>query len=307
MGHVLADSEEEESVPGLTLQQAMAQELGLQPALPLDEMLETATEDLDRHLDQMLQIPYCDTVQDEFLEAVAEANGSSSRIRPPCHNADAETADDADPVTVNPVTVGDSVTVDPATVMPVGDLYSVTFTEVRDKCERRHEKLMRIQEVKEWDRDDGVMVLIHDALQRGDSGSFPEFRGWIVLNRHNELFIHEDGVTSQFLPAYSYKYHLLRAKPAAVIMQSLRAQSLQNAQHEAHLDAQESAATREYRFAPTVDYLKAVPMEKRQETLQIAASSARGSASGAALAAVEAEMGTAEPAVQSCACPSFVD
>ena len=226
MGHVLADSEEEESVPGLTLQPAMAQGYGLQPALLLDEMLERATEELDEQLDQMLQIPDCDTVQNEILESVAETNESSSPIRPPCDKAETETVNEADSVTVNPETVGDSMTDDPVTVIEtatvtVGDLYSVTFSVDYRKSDIRHSRLMRISEVREWDRDDGVMVLIQDALQRGKSASFPDLRGWIVLNRRNELFMHEDGETSQFLPNDNPKYLLLSAKSAEDITQTL--------------------------------------------------------------------------------------
>ena len=305
MGHVLADSEEEESVPGLTLQPAMAQGYGLQPALLLDEMLERATEELDEQLDQMLQIPDCDTVQNEILEALAEANGSSSRIRPPCDKADAETVDEADSVTVNPETVGDSVTDDPVTVIEtatvtVGDLYSVTFSVDDGESDIRHSRLMRISEVREWDRDDGVMVLIQDALQRGKNDSFPDLRGWIVLNRRNELFMHEDAKTSQFLPNDKSKYLLLSAKSIEDITQSLRQEALHPARLDAQFETQESAATRAERFSPTLQYLKAVPTELREETLRLAASGARGSAWVFSVASPELALQTTAPNLQPC-------
>ena len=286
MGHVLADSEEEESEPGLTLQTTMAQESGLQPALLLDEMLDMATEELDERLDQMLLIQECDTVPDEFLEAPAETHVSRPQKSLAIEKADPVPVDEAHPATVDPVTVGDSVAIDPVTVgvadpVMAGDLCCVSFTEVRGKPANRHEKLMRIQEVKSWDRSDGVMVLIHDALKLGKSASFSDFAGWIVLDGRDELFVDEDGESKQFLPADTCRYQVLSAKPFETVMPTLRKQSAQMAHFEDQIEAQEADAARARHFAPTVDYLKAVPIEQAEKTSRLSASGDGDSASGA--------------------------
>ena len=194
MGHVLADSDEEDTALGETLQATVAQGPVLHTALHLDQMLHVATEEIDERLDEMLMIQACDKVPDDFLETPAPTEESRGRNSPSFEKDNLVTVNDSDTARPNPVALGDQVRSDPGETVrgdPVcaGDLYCVCFSDLRGSPGNRHERLMRVEQVKLWDGSEGVMVLIHDALKLGKSASFSDFAGWIALGRRDELFI----------------------------------------------------------------------------------------------------------------------